>query len=308
MKRREIVIGLSVLVAIGLSGCAQKVAEVKYDEVNVIAGGEYRSASSQNIQSIPHQRQVFKKATYGKASWYGQKFHGKKTASGELYDMYKKTAAHKTLPFNTMVRVTDMVSNKSTIVRINDRGPFVGSRIIDLSYAGAKAIGLVERGVTDIKMEIVGSSGKVSRKLKLPTSDLACADGKCHIDVGHSSLKRREALVYTPMVESVSITDSYYSSDYSSQTVEAYPPSIIDTHSSRISVQVGAFRHYSGAKLYANRYSMLDSQYKAVIKNSTMDAKPLYRVQIEGFGTEKAARRFISKYQYSLDGAFLVMR
>jgi rare lipoprotein A len=76
----------------------------------------------------------------GKASWYGADFHGRPTSSGESYDMYKKTAAHKTLPLGTYVKVLNLENNESTIVRINDRGPFVKGRIIDLSYGAAKDI------------------------------------------------------------------------------------------------------------------------------------------------------------------------
>jgi rare lipoprotein A len=92
----------------------------------------------------------------GKASWYGRKFHGRPTASGEIYDMYRKTAAHKTLPLGTHVKVTNLSNRRHTIVRINDRGPFVKGRIIDLSYAAAKEIDLVVVGVVDVKVVALG--------------------------------------------------------------------------------------------------------------------------------------------------------
>jgi len=76
----------------------------------------------------------------GIASWYGRDFHGKKTSNGEYYNMYDFTAAHKTLPMNTMLKVTNLRNNRSVIVRVNDRGPFVNNRIIDLSYAAAKRL------------------------------------------------------------------------------------------------------------------------------------------------------------------------
>lgn len=89
---------------------------------------------------------------HGEASWYGDKFHGRKTANGEKYDMYKKSAAHKILPFNTYVKVTNLSNDKYTIVRINDRGPFKKGRVIDLSYAAAKEIDLVGPGVAKVKI------------------------------------------------------------------------------------------------------------------------------------------------------------
>jgi rare lipoprotein A len=88
----------------------------------------------------------------GKASWYGEDFHGKPTSSGETYDMYKKTAAHKTLPLGTYVQVINLENNESIIVRINDRGPFVKGRIIDLSYGAAKEIGMAVPGLADVKV------------------------------------------------------------------------------------------------------------------------------------------------------------
>ncbi len=91
----------------------------------------------------------------GIASWYGADFHGKKTANGETYNMYAYTAAHKTLPFNTYVKVTNLRNGKSTIVRINDRGPFVRNRIIDLSYSAAKEIGMARSGTAPVLIETV---------------------------------------------------------------------------------------------------------------------------------------------------------
>jgi rare lipoprotein A len=91
----------------------------------------------------------------GEASWYGKKFHGRRTSNGEIYDMYAMTAAHKTLPIPSYVRVTHVGNGRSVIVRVNDRGPFHGSRIIDLSYAAAQRLGFAERGVALVDVEIV---------------------------------------------------------------------------------------------------------------------------------------------------------
>jgi rare lipoprotein A len=93
----------------------------------------------------------------GKASWYGAPFYGRQASNGETYDMYKFTAAHRTLPFNTMVRVTNTTNGKSTTVRITDRGPFVDNRIIDLSYAAAKQIESIGPGVVTVQLEILSA-------------------------------------------------------------------------------------------------------------------------------------------------------
>jgi rare lipoprotein A len=91
----------------------------------------------------------------GEASYYAHKYHGRKTASGEIYDMNKLTAAHRTLPFGVTVRVTELSSNRSVIVRINDRGPFARGRIIDVSLAAAKRLGIVQSGHGKVRIEVL---------------------------------------------------------------------------------------------------------------------------------------------------------
>ncbi|MGB7569011.1 MAG: septal ring lytic transglycosylase RlpA family protein [Chitinivibrionales bacterium] len=90
----------------------------------------------------------------GIAAWYGSKFHGRKTSSGERFDMNKLTAAHRTLPFNTVVKVTNLHNKTSVVVRINDRGPYAKNRIIDLSRAAAHKIGLDRSGTAPVRVEL----------------------------------------------------------------------------------------------------------------------------------------------------------
>ena len=92
---------------------------------------------------------------YGKASYYADKFNGRKTANGEIFDNNKMTAAHKTLPFGTVVIVKNMKNNKTVKVIINDRGPFVKGRIIDLSKAAAEQIGMIRSGVVDVEVKVL---------------------------------------------------------------------------------------------------------------------------------------------------------
>lgn len=99
---------------------------------------------------------------HGIASWYGPNFHSKKTSNGEIYNMYASTAAHKTLPMNTMVKVFNLDNGKTTIVRINDRGPFVDGRIIDLSNKAAHDIDMVKKGTAKVKIQILGFHAKIA--------------------------------------------------------------------------------------------------------------------------------------------------
>jgi len=91
----------------------------------------------------------------GVASWYGKDFHGKKTANGEIYNMYGMTAAHRILPFGTKVRVTNLQNGKTVVVRVNDRGPFVANRIIDLTQSAASQIGMLTSGTARVRVESV---------------------------------------------------------------------------------------------------------------------------------------------------------
>lgn len=94
--------------------------------------------------------------TDGLASYYADKYQGRKTANGEIFDTAKLTAAHKTLPFGTRVRVTNLQNGKSVVVRVNDRGPFVAGRVIDLSPAAARKLDMLRAGVVKVKLEILG--------------------------------------------------------------------------------------------------------------------------------------------------------
>lgn len=95
----------------------------------------------------------------GIASWYGEPFHGRPTANGAIYDMNKLTAAHKTLPLPSDVRVTNLENGRSIVVTVNDRGPFAHSRIIDLSYGSAKLLGIIEKGTAKVRVQIVNGNG-----------------------------------------------------------------------------------------------------------------------------------------------------
>jgi rare lipoprotein A len=105
-------------------------------------------------QPLPDARDFREK---GVASWYGKDFHGKKTSSGETYDMYAMTAAHKTLPLGTYVKVRNLSNNREIEVRINDRGPFVRDRVIDLTYTGARELGMLGPGTTPVEIIALGA-------------------------------------------------------------------------------------------------------------------------------------------------------
>jgi rare lipoprotein A len=114
------------------------------------------------------------KTQTGTASWYGTKYHGRKSSNGEVYNKHKLTAAHPSLPFGTQVKVTNLANNQSVIVRITDRGPFKGRRLIDLSEAAAREIDMIRTGIAKVEMEILSQpASEVATTAALPDSVLS---------------------------------------------------------------------------------------------------------------------------------------
>jgi rare lipoprotein A len=142
----------------------------------------------------------------GTASWYGQKFHGRSTSSGEPYDMYKLTAAHRNLPIPSYVRVTNLENQRTTIVRVNDRGPFHGGRIIDLSYAAAVKLGFASQGTARVMVEAIGPGDIAVRQIAATMSSPAPAGENIYLQAGAFS-DRRGAERYRDQLAQLVATD-----------------------------------------------------------------------------------------------------
>jgi len=119
-----------------------------------VSGLGCASSSAHVYRELMRNEQPLK-TVYGVASWYGREYHGRRTASGEIFDMNAHTAAHRTLPFGTLVRVTSLSTRRQTVVRINDRGPFKRGRDIDLSYGAARDLGILELGLEKVRLDIL---------------------------------------------------------------------------------------------------------------------------------------------------------
>ncbi|KAB2878929.1 septal ring lytic transglycosylase RlpA family protein [bacterium] len=117
----------------------------------------YKSISTPVITRSGEVSEKITESFTGTASYYADKFHGRKTASGETFNMHDLTAAHKTLPFGTIVKVTNLKNDKSVKLKINDRGPFVKDRIIDVSLAAAKELDMLGTGTAEVRVDIVGT-------------------------------------------------------------------------------------------------------------------------------------------------------
>ena len=145
-----------------LSGCASlapsgsvSLYEGRYDRY----GGVKSRVGGDRAPTTPNASGKGNGELEGVASWYGPGFHGRRTANGEIYNMNIMTAAHKTLPFDTIVRVTNLDNGLSVVVRINDRGPFVKGRIIDLSRSAAEEIGMIGPGTAQVQLKILSHGG-----------------------------------------------------------------------------------------------------------------------------------------------------
>jgi len=139
----------------------------------------------------------------GVCSWYGPDFHGMVTSSGEIYDMNELTAAHRTLPYNTQVRVFNPANQKEIVVRINDRGPFLKDRILDLSYAGAKALGIIGPGTAVVELEALGILEEVEENGQRVTrlvQEIQLDQGRFFIQVG-AFKDKQNALVLKEKLE-----------------------------------------------------------------------------------------------------------
>ena len=149
--RRRLAEGLAVVLSVASLGAGaasrpSSLEAAKVTQPQVIATSGKRTPKTNN--SKPKAYQV------GTASWYGEYFQGKQTASGELYDMRDFTAAHPSLPLGTFVRVTNLRNGKAVVVRVNDRGPVVDGRIIDVSYNAARALGFKEHGLQKVRLDL----------------------------------------------------------------------------------------------------------------------------------------------------------
>ena len=185
---KKILLGILVsVIGVFIVGCGSKNVSYGSYQGGSNYGAMNNSKQSQSATMRPYQ--INGKWYYpstvslgehhdGIASWYGPKFHGKKTSNGETYSMYAHTAAHKTFPMNTIVRVTSMENGKSTVVRINDRGPFVAGRIIDLSNSAAKDIDMLGKGTARVRVEVIGFNGAISDSLPLSKETLANTEYK----------------------------------------------------------------------------------------------------------------------------------
>ena len=225
----------------------------------------------------------------GIASWYGPDFHAKKTSNGEIYNMYAMTAAHKTLPMNTVVRVDNLDNGRSTIVRINDRGPFVAGRIIDLSNKAAHEIDMVRKGTARVKVTVLGYNGLIDDKNAPNVNSIEQKPEVEKIEVIEDDVVATNINTNIGMV-SAPITTSKSSSKESSKS----------SSGGKFSIQIGAFSLQAGALKTVDEYkAKFPSKKIEYVENGG-----IYRVYIRGFSSYDDGQNF--KAKNSLTNAIVV--
>ncbi len=271
-----------------LTGCSEK-STVQQSSINKV----YKYNPNKNIRNSKamHRATLRSYSVFGKryhpkvanlgdqftgiASWYGPNFHAKKTSNGEVYDMYGMTAAHKTLPMNTMLKVNNLENGKTVIVRVNDRGPFVGTRIIDLSNTAARKIDMVKKGTAKVRITVLGYNGRIE-------------DGFSPIDQMPVKNTQRviEPLLDIKPIEKITSKNKAIASD-------------------AFNIQVGAFSRKEGALATKRKYeSLLNNKYNIVIKETHINSKLLHKVYISGFNSYDQAQLF--KDLNTLDGSVII--
>ncbi|MEO0471655.1 MAG: septal ring lytic transglycosylase RlpA family protein [Bacteroidota bacterium] len=257
----------------------------------------------------------------GKASYYSDKLHGNPTSSGERYDKYSFTAAHKTLPFNTKVRVTRLDNQKSVVVTVNDRGPFKPGRIIDLSRVAAEQIGLIRDGVTDVKVEIVGSTPtnvvindqpirndsrpsvsndrpvvsqpSRNRPLDQDLSDVPLVDAAGRPIGGNSNIESGDfdGAVFDDNTGSVVEEKEQapaYMKEVSKYTPRLFQMSAFKAEPQGFGVQVGAFFNYYRLMEALNDFAAKGIQ-NTMVQNGVKNNQPIFRILVGPFTTRQEA-------------------
>lgn len=209
----------------------------------------------------------------GTASWYGKKFHGRKTASGERFNMHDLTAAHTTLPMNTQVRVCNRNNGKSVVVRINDRGPFAKNRVIDVSRRAAEELGMIGSGTAPVEVTVLNAENASPTPVVLPEQ----------IDSG--------SLPSTPIDPAQILFD-----DMPINPMQNQPDS------NQWAVQIGAFSQADSAERWRAQYDGYQG-FSASTQVENQQGQPWYKVYLSGFANEAEARFFVEHSPFY--GAFI---
>ena len=270
MIRTKCLLGLALFV---LTACAYGRADLgsgKYTQASAISGqgGVYKVGSPYKIMGKwYYPKEDYRYSEVGIASWYGADFHAKRTANGEKYDMYSLTAAHRTLPLPSIVKVTNLENGRSLVLRVNDRGPYAKSRIIDVSKRAAQLLGFQTQGTTKVRVEVME---KESKALKAALTGQQTQP----IKTAKKSAKKN--------VQTAQKSQSYKKGSYF--------------------VQVGSYSHEAGAQDVAAKVGDGSNIYYV-----NVNGENYYRVRIGPFAARDEAENALSRiHKKGVSGARIV--
>ncbi|MFD2112360.1 septal ring lytic transglycosylase RlpA family protein [Thiorhodococcus fuscus] len=279
-----------------LGGCASKGELVDGDEIppeiaripDAVPKVEPLAKSGNPDSYVVHGKRFFTlrnsrgHVERGLASWYGEPFHGRKTSSGEIYDMHAMTAAHKTLPLPTYARVTNTENGRSVVVRINDRGPFHGSRIIDLSYTAAVKLGVAKKGTAMVEVRAIDP--------RHPKSDREFDRGPFLAEQAAAPETPKVTTTRRPPTTQTKAT-APRSVSHSTTTVAQSSAAPTRDTSQPLYLQIGAFGDPKNAeKLRARLTTQLFTEQVRILSPQS-DGPPLYRVRIGPIPSARDANR-----------------
>lgn len=300
---------IAALIALTLGGCTSsapnrssrsdsgpdRIPRGVLSQPDPVPRDEPLSASGNSLSYVVFGKRYYRLPTArnfdetGVASWYGRKFHGRLTASGEPYDMYKMTAAHKSIPLPTFARVTNLENRRSVVVRINDRGPFVGERLIDLSYAAAAKLDMLKAGTA--KVRVVALSGVPSAT---PTPEPL-------VQIAAGGQPLTQGVFVKPYEDPKPIISPLPGSEAPAEANRTQPPpsAVLASASGRF-LQIGAYGSFAAADELRER---LQGAVAGEVFVSKLPTSALFRVRIGPFatGAQLAAARVTLREQHSID-------
>ena len=251
------------------------------------------------IKYFPQHEPTYEKV--GIASWYGEPFHGKKTANGEIYDMNALTAAHKTIALPSLVRVTNLDNKRTLTLRVNDRGPFVNGRIIDISRRGAQLLGFYKKGTAKVRVKFLKLATLKSRRVA-PAKELMALE---EADVQQSKMTTSEVMrqqteriqdrpvITTSYLQKPKITHSNIPATETSERIQKQKYTPATNPQKGIFIQFGAFSEKSRAIIISKR--LPEFSFRKLIIPINVNGTKLYRVRMGPFKTARKAEIFLTE-------------
>lgn len=281
---KNFLLGCAVMMLLSACSSTKKIQyETLNEEVAAIKqeGGVYKIGNTYTALGQKYTpREDYNYSETGMASWYGSDFHNKRTANGEIYNMHAITAAHRTLPLPSIVRVTNLENGKSIVARVNDRGPYVKNRIIDLSQKGAELLGYKMQGTAKVKVEIMAKESKALKEAMLAANNKATSTNKA---VKYGTATQTPKQVQAPAVKTAAAAPA---------STPAPTQNTAPEGTGTYFVQVGAFSDLSKAKEMA---ASMERFGTVSIYQAYLSQDGIYRVRLGAYPSRNEALRILDQ-------------